>query len=133
MSIVRNVIAAVLSLVLTAAGVCAPFVHAHPDDHATAHHDGQAVHVHLAGHHSSARHTGTGRTVEGDDHDRAVYVSAFVAVAVVAFSVPGSVATAVAVPIPAERAAHSPVDVVHTDDPPSLRSVSPRAPPLRLS
>jgi hypothetical protein len=130
MSIVRKVIAAVLSLGLPVAGLCALFVHAHPDDHATAHHDGQAVHAHVAGHRAPSQHAETGQTLEDDDHDRAVYVSAFVAVAVATFSAPEFVATSLELPVPTERAAHRPVDVVHSHDPPSVHSLTSRAPPL---
>ena len=133
MSTVRKVIAAVLSLALPAAGLYAPFVHAHPDDHATAHHDGQAVHAHAAGHHARPHHHEPGRTVEDDDDDRAVYLSAFVAVAPAAMSVPAVAVTAVVLPVPAERAAHRGVEVVRSHDPPFFRSLSTRAPPALLS
>lgn len=129
----RKVLAVALSLALPAASLSAPFVHAHPDDHATAHHDGHAVHVHLAGHHSPPHHPATGQTVEDDDHDRAVYVNAFVAVAAAVFSAPEFVVISFDLPVPTEQAAHRPVDVVHSHDPPSLRSLSSRAPPLSLS
>ena len=131
--VVRKVLAVALSVILPVAGVSAPFVHAHPDDHVTAHHDGQTVHAHLAGHHVHRHHSPTGHTVENHDHDRAVSVNAVVAVAVVAFSAPDFVATSLDLPIPTEQAAHRPVEIVHTHDPPAFRSRSPRAPPLSLS
>ena len=132
MSIVRKVIAAVLSLALPAAGLCAPFVHVHPDDHATEHHDGRDLHAHFTGH-AAVDHPSDGKSLESDEHDRAVAVGAFVAVPVASFAVPDAIVSAFAAAAAAERAAHQPVDVTHSHDPPLLSSVASRAPPTFLS
>jgi len=128
----RAVIAAALALVLPVAGLGAPFVHAHPDDHATDHHGGRALHAHAAGH-AWSHHAASGPALDTADHDRAVYVSAFVAVPAISFSVQRAAVAAFQLVAPVERAAHRPVDVVHGHDPPSGRSLPPRAPPLHLS
>jgi hypothetical protein len=47
--------------------------------------------------------------------------------------VPSVLPVALELPLPAERAARRPVQVVHGHDPPSLTSLVPRAPPLFLS
>jgi hypothetical protein len=90
------------------------------------------MHAHLAGH---AHHAPVpdGPSVDTDDHDRAVYVNAFMATAVASFSTPDVVVSSSELPVPVERAAHRPVDVRHSHDPPALASQSSRAPPLFLS
>ena len=134
MCLVRKATALALALAVQTAGLTAPFVHAHPDDHATDHHDAHAVHAHFAGHQASHHSTApNGLSVETDDNDRAVYVNAFVALAVTSFSIPAAIVTTFELPVPAERAAHRPVDVSHGHDPPAFGSQSPRAPPLFLS
>ena len=134
MCLVRRVIAVALALAVQIAGLTTPLVHAHPDDHATEHHDSHAVHAHLAVHtrsHHSAEPDDL--SVETDDHDRAVYVNGFVAVPVTTFSIPDAIVTTFELPVPVEQAAHLPVDVSHGHDPPARGSQSPRAPPLFLS
>jgi hypothetical protein len=128
---VRKVIAVALSLAVQAAALSAPLVHAHPDDHATAHHEARAVHTHWSGHahshpSSDAPAIGTG------DHDRAVFLNAFVAVA--ASPLPAVGPTHVfELSVPAEETAHRRLDVVRSHDPPVVRSSSSRAPPDFLS
>jgi hypothetical protein len=129
-TVVRQAIAVVLSLGLVAASVGAPFVHAHPDDHVTDHHEGQAVHAHWSGH---AHHAVDGPALEAEDHDRAVSVNAFIAVAAASFSVPALTHLAFELPVPIERPAHRRIDVVRSHDPPASRLRSPRAPPFSLS
>jgi hypothetical protein len=131
-AIVRKVIAVTLALVVQGAALTAPLVHAHPDDHATAHHSGRSVHTHWGAHEHSP-HSGDELAIAADDHDRAVFLNAFVAVA-------GTPLTPVAVaqqpfefPVPSERPAHRSVQVVHSHDPPILGSLPSRAPPARLS
>lgn len=121
-----------LSLSVQAAGLSAPFVHAHPDDHATAHHGGRAVHTHWAGH-AQPHHAPDVPALVTDDHDRAVFLNAFVAVAASVFPAPGVTPGVFALPVPAERGAHRAVEVVHSHDPPPFRSLSSRAPPAFLS
>jgi hypothetical protein len=108
------------------------FVHAHPDDHDTDHHEARAIHAHLGGHAQAARHG----AVEGpvisdgeDDHDRAVYFDAYVGEAITSSSVVAAVPPAVDVPAPAVRRAQPPLQVVHGHDPPGLAFRPTRAPP----
>ncbi len=129
----RAVIAVALALALPMAGLTAPFVHAHPDDQATDHHDGRVIHAHLSGHESS-HHTSSDPSLGiDDDDDRAVYVNAFVAVPVASFAVSDAAMTTFVLAAAGERAAHRPIDILHTHDPPALTSLPSRAPPFLLS
>ena len=132
MSIVRRMIAVALSLAFQAAVLSAPLVHAHPDEHATDHHGGRAVHSHWAGHTRHQR-SSPNPGIESTDHDRAVFLSAFAAVPARSLPALGVSHGFFVLPAPAERAAHRVIDIVHGHDPPSLRSLPPRAPPAFLS
>jgi hypothetical protein len=129
---VRTVIAAVLLVTVQGAALTAPFVHAHPDDHATAHHNGRSVHSHWAGHTHSTDATHLPAFV-ADDHDRATFLSSFVGVAVSAMATPVVAPQPFALPIPAERRAHRPVSIAHSHDPPTAVALPSRAPPAFLS
>jgi hypothetical protein len=120
-------IAVALSVAVQAAVLGAPLVHAHPDDHATTHHSGRAVHSHWGGHTHVPRSSAA--ALSDDDHDRAIFLSAFVAVAASAVTVPHVAQAVFELLVPAERAAHRGVEVVRSHDPPVARSRSPRAPP----
>lgn len=128
----RKVIAVALSLAVQAAALSAPFVHAHPDDHATEHHGARAVHTHWAGH-AQSHHSSDATALGTDDHDRAVFLNAFVSVAPSALPALGVTHGVFALPVPAERAAHRGVEITHSHDPPFFRSLSSRAPPALLS
>jgi hypothetical protein len=131
-SVVRRVLALALSLAIQAAGISVPLVHAHPDEHATSHHVGRAVHAHWGGHgHTHA--PADGPALEETQHDRAVSVNAFVAVGVRPFPAPVVIPVAVALPAPVERAAHETVEISPGHDPPFYRSLPARAPPAHLS
>lgn len=131
-NVVRTVIVAALSLGLQVAALSAPLVHAHPDDHATEHHAGRAVHTHWTGH-AGPHGSSTTPALRTDDHDRAVYLTAFVAVAAAWHPVVGVSDGIVELPVPSERAAHRVVEILHSHDPPFFSSRSPRAPPSFLS
>ena len=128
---VRKVLALTLSVAVQAAGLGAPLVHAHPDEHATEHHTGRAVHTHWAGH-SSSHHSSDGPAFGTADHDRAVFLHAFVAVAAPVFPAPAIAPGIIERPVPAERAAHRAVEIAHGHDPPFFRSLPARAPPAFL-
>src|SRR5687767_5588366 len=115
MSFVRKVTAIALSLVIQVAGLRAPFVHTHPDEHATDHHDGRTLHAHWHGH-APSRHPLEGQTLEETGHDRAVYVNAFLAVAATSLFVPGVTVESIELAAPAERAAHRSLEIAHTHD-----------------
>lgn len=127
----RRLLAAVLTAAVQVALVGAPLVHAHPDDHATEHHHGRAVHAHWTGH-SHSPHQADTPVLGSPDHDRAVFLSAFVAVAVSAFATPATSHSSYELPSPAETAAHRSVGVVHGHDPPFLQPRTSRAPPACL-
>ena len=131
-SIVRRVVAVAVVLAIQAAALNAPLVHAHPDEHATAHHAGRAVHTHWGGH-AHAHDSADAPAVQADDHDRAVSLTAFVAVAASALPAPGLPPAHSDLPVPAEQRAHRTADVVRSHDPPQLSSLPSRAPPTCLS
>lgn len=128
----RKVIAIGLSLAVQAAALSAPLVHAHPDDHATEHHGGRAVHTHWAGH-THSTYPSDAPAVATDDDDRAVFLNVFVAVASSMVPDLGITSGVYQVPTPGERAAHRGVDSSHSHDPPLITSLSSRAPPALLS
>jgi hypothetical protein len=130
--VVRKVIAVALSLAVQVAALSAPLVHAHPDDHATEHHDGRTVHTHWAGH-AQSHHSSAAPDLETSDHDRAVFLDAFVAVAASSLPAHGLTHVLFELPVPPERAAHRVVEIVRSHDPPFFRSLSSRAPPAFLS
>lgn len=140
----RKLIAIGLSAALQAAAVGAPLVHAHPDDHATEHHGVGVVHAHVAGHarvQSGPRAQGSGpgcgysnrRALDDADHERAVYLPLFVAVAAPLVPFAAAVVAAVEFPASAESVAHRSVFVVHGHDPPPRPSLPSRAPPPQLA
>jgi hypothetical protein len=131
--IVRKVIAVALALALQAAGLSAPLVHAHPDDHETEHHAGRAVHAHWAAHPHAPGHAGDEPALTASDDDRAVFLDAFLAVPVSQMTVSAAAPAVFHLHVAAERAALGGVDVVRSHDPPDRRLLPPRAPPAFLS
>jgi hypothetical protein len=123
--------AVALAIAVQAAGLSAPLTHAHPDEHTTEHHGGRTVHSHWAGHAQS--HSSETLALEPTDHDRALFLNAFVAVATSSLSTPGLTHDSFELAVPPERAAHQVVETVRSHDPPSIASLSPRAPPAFLS
>jgi hypothetical protein len=131
-TIVRKVIAVVLSLAVQGAALSAPLVHAHPDEHPTEHHAGRAIHTHAGGHaHAAVAHDTPVFTAP--DGDRAVFLNVFTAMTAAASPLPAVFCRALSLPVPAERPAMRGVDVAHGHDPPPGRTASPRAPPACLS
>ena len=127
-TVVRKALALALSVAVQGAAEGAPLAHAHPDDHATDHHHGRAVHVHWAGHAHSHRPVGV-PVLDDDGHDRAVFVNTFVCVAASAMPAGAAPHQTFELPIPAETPVHRPVDVTHGHDPPYCSSLPSRAPP----
>jgi hypothetical protein len=129
---VRKVIAIALSLAVQAAALSAPLVHAHPDDHATEHHGAGEIHTHWAGH-GQSHESSHSPALDEVDHDRAVFLNAFVAVAASSFPTPAVALGVFQLPAPRERAPHRVVEIASGHDPPCFRSLSSRAPPAFLS
>jgi hypothetical protein len=127
-TVARKALAIVLSLAVQGAAIGAPLAHAHPDDHATDHHRGRAVHVHWTGHAHSHHPVGV-PVLDDDDHDRAVFVNTFVSVAASALPAREVAHEIFELPIPAETTMHRPVEVAHGHDPPCCSSLPSRAPP----
>lgn len=128
----RKVIALALALAVQAAALSAPLVHAHPDDHATDHHGAREVHTHWAGH--AASHDSSDEpSLDAADHDQAVFLNAFLAVATSSFPAFGVTHAVFELSVPAERAAHLVIEIGRSHDPPSFRLLPSRAPPVFLS
>jgi hypothetical protein len=130
--IVRKAVALALSLAVQVAALGAPLVHAHPDEHATAHHNGRSMHTHWSGHERSHHHGDT-PAFSTADSDRAVFLNVFVAVAAPHVAAPALPQAIFALLVPMERAAHRGVEVVRSHDPPGVSSPPLRAPPAFLS
>jgi hypothetical protein len=126
--VVRKALALALSVAVQGAAVGAPLAHAHPDDHATDHHHGRAVHVHWAAH-THSPHPADVPVLDDDDHDRAVFVNTFVCVAASAMPAGAVPHQTFKLLIPAESTTHRPVEVTHGHDPPYCSSLPSRAPP----
>lgn len=111
---------------------CAPFLHAHIDEE---NHQRAAVHTHFSGHapdHERDHHDHDGISLQGAEHDRAIYLQAYLAVQVAFFDI------AAPTPVfdigsPEERTAHPAVEVSHGHDPPRLDALASRPPPSFLS
>jgi hypothetical protein len=129
---VRKLIAVTLALAVQGAALTAPLLHAHPDDHATAHHSGRSAHAHWGGHeHSQQR--GDDPAVGTNDHDRALFLTAFVAVAATLLAPLAVAQQPFELPVPSERPAHQSVQVAHSHDPPLVGLLPSRAPPTILA
>src|SRR5688500_10278969 len=127
----RRLLAAVLTVAIQGAVVGASLVHAHPDDRVTAHHRGRAGHAHWAGD-SYSTHQSDRPVVCRPAHHPAVFLDAFVAVAISTSATPATTHSSSELRSPAETAAHRSVDVVHGHDPPFLQPRTSRAPPACL-
>ena len=129
----RSIVAVVLCVAFQTSAVTLPFMHAHTDDHANAHHAAHAVHSHLAAHASHHVHSPSPAIDDDDEDDQAIYLQLFVAVSAHPMPVGGTALTVFVLPTPAEQPVRSPGVVVHGHDPPLSHSLAPRAPPLALS
>ena len=130
----RRLISAAAIVSLQIAAMSTPFVHAHEDEHPTAHHAGQGVHAHVGGHiavHHAVHSDGpVGPHVEEPDHDRATYLAPFVAVGARATDVLPAIAHEVfELTTPVAAYAHRSTDLLPGHDPPLAAALSPRAPP----
>lgn len=130
-AVIRKLAAAVLCIALQAMTFDLPLIHAHLDDHDTAHHASRTVHAHLAAHHGEPV---SNRPVwSADDHDRAVSISVMAMNASPA-PVVAAVMPSIALPASPSISWH-PLALEHTHghDPPWLASLASRAPPPLLS
>jgi hypothetical protein len=120
-----------LVLAVPVGAVLALFVHAHPDQHDTDHHEGRSIHAHVAGHAHPSQHVhadGPAIGHEDDDHDGAVLLDMFIAEAPAVSAIAGAIPDGIELPAPERLAAHA-LHVVHGHDPPALTSLPARAPP----
>ncbi len=128
----RTLTALGLSIAIPLGALSAPLVHAHPDELGTDHHRAHEIHAHFGGHSLQASHDGIvpdGARLDDHGAERAVSLQLFVAVAQASFDVPAAVVTSWHLRVPAEAAAHHPLRVVHSHDPPFIGSTGSRAPP----
>ena len=128
----RKALAVALACAIQAAGLSAPLLHAHPDEHASGHHDGRTVHSHWADHDHPSHSSGT-PAFQSTDADRAVFLNAFVAVAASSISSPGVPPAVFELLVSSERAAHQVIEIAPGHDPPGAASLPSRAPPAFLS
>jgi hypothetical protein len=132
MTLVRKGIAVAVLSALPVGAVSGPLVHAHLEHHATEHHEGPVVHTHWTGH-QQPHYESDGLALEADNHDDAVFLNAFIAVATPSLPALGPVQGVFELPVPAEAEAHRSVAIVHGHDPPLFSPLSSRAPPAFLS
>ena len=131
----RQATAVALAIGVQVGAWCAPWLHAHVDEHENAnHHQGRVVHAHLPGHSPLSEHRShaSGDLIPpeiGLDDERSILLQVFVAVE--QHSTPrAAVATAVFdLVTPPERHASVQVPAVGGHDPPSTGSQASRAPP----
>lgn len=158
LTVPRRFLAVSLALAVPIGALCAPLVHAHPDDHHGGHHAASRVHAHLGGHNldnherdhhdGDLDHHGDDLDHHGDDHDgpsnsaavepegepeQVSRVSFFVAVQVDDLIPAGLQPLGFTLPVPLESVMRQPPAVSHAHDPPVVARSSPRAPPTYLS
>ena len=153
--VLRTLTAVELSVAIPLGALCAPLVHAHPDNHHADHHGANRIHAHLGGHrptpeaparprrsasaeagdldhHPLHQHDLTGGTpaIEQDaDAEQITRLQVFVAVYADAFTPPALPNARFILPTPPESAMRRPPEVVHSHGPPYASSTGPRAPP----
>jgi len=123
----RKLLAGVLALSVPLGAMCAPFLHAHIDEDHDDHHS-TSVHAHFAGH-TQKHATHDQASVDETDHDRAIYLQAFVAVGATAFEIPAVAVGTFRLTAPTERAPRVSVLVAHGHDPPLAAALDSRPPP----
>lgn len=124
----RSLLAGVLALCVPLGALCAPFLHAHVDEDADHHDHPTSVHAHVSGH-APSHAVPHGLTLDGPDHDRAIYLQVFVAVHPAAFEIPAVAQAPFDLTAPEERRAHITVEVTHGHDPPFAAALDSRPPP----
>jgi hypothetical protein len=128
--VLRRIISAAAIVSLQVAAISAPFVHAHQDEHLTAHHAGHGVHAHVAGHVAVHHDEADGPHVEAVDRDRATYLAPFVAMRAPAADVlPAITHEVFELNAPVAAYAHRSTELLPGHDPPLAAALLPRAPP----
>jgi hypothetical protein len=123
----RRVLTFGLVIAVHAGAVYSPFLHAHVDEDHDEHHS-TPVHAHFAGH-TPKHNSQDAASIDEREHDRAIYLQAFVAVEAAAFEIPLAAATTFTLTVPAERAPRVSVLVTHGHDPPFASALDSRPPP----
>lgn len=126
----RAMVSSGLVAALQVAAVQGLFLHAHVDDHDTAHHRGRAIHAHVSEHtHEVAPLQRGTRTIGDADAEHIVTLQVFVAVEADGFDAVGVPEYGFTLDPPLPPAERRPPIVVHTHDPPFRSSLPARAPP----
>src|SRR5512134_655378 len=114
--ILHRPIAWLLAVAMPMGAFCVPFLHAHvgEEDHRHA-----AIHTHFSGHERN-HHDHGGISLQDPEHDRAIYLQAYIAVKTSIFDIPVAPPPAFDFGTPPERTAHPTVEVTHGHDPPLL-------------
>jgi hypothetical protein len=115
-----------VALAVPMGAFCAPFLHAHLDEED---HHRAAVHTHFSGHEREHHDLG-GVSLQEPEHDRAIYLQAYMAVQTAIFDIPVAPPPEFDTTAPRERTAHPTVEVTHGHDPPLLPALDSRPPPL---
>src|SRR5688572_15355280 len=125
----QRFVAGVLMVAVPVAAVIALFVHAHPDDHDTDHHQAHAVHAHFSGHDHHAPADGPLLTGDEGGRERAVFLGVFLGAAVASFTIVAALPPSIERVAPPEMPVRRTLQVAHGHDPPALSSLPARAPP----
>ena len=141
----RRFLAVSLSVAVPVGALCAPLVHAHPDDHHVGHHDTSRVHAHLGAHefddhdrnhyaidHHAVR-PGASEVAADTDPEQVTRVQFFVADQPDEPIPVGLQPLGFTLPVPLESVMRRPPAVSHGHDPPVVSLSTPRAPPAILS
>jgi len=141
----RRLLAVSLAITVPVGALCAPLVHAHPDDHHDGYHGASRVHSHLAahgighagrtGHDIDHRHVrpGASEIEHGADTELVTRVQFFVADQPNDLIPIGLQPLGFTLAAPLESVMRRPPVVSHGHDPPLARSGPSRAPPAILS
>lgn len=135
-AVLRRLTVATLTLALQAGAWTAPWVHAHLGEHVADHHHGRVIHAHMP-QEASSEHARHGRSQESNapearaaDEGASIGLQVFVAVQSQPLTTAGITSPGVQLPTPPVHAAKISVPVAGGHDPPTLTSLSSRAPPL---
>lgn len=119
--VVSKLLAACLCVALPIGALCAPFLHAHLDDHHGDHHEAARVHAHLGGH-EAQRHAASQAELaigSGSEPEDVTRLQVFVAVHPVVPASPALSPARYTLPAPLESIMRRPLTVVHSHGPPS--------------
>jgi hypothetical protein len=125
--------AAALVVFVQIGTIAAPLTHVHLDAEETEHHQGQAMHAHLSGHHTDVPIRPGPIVDHQEEAGRTVTAQIFVSTAADPFSIPAVAPPSFVLVVPPAQPIGRTPHTAHATDPPPLNIASPRGPPTRLS